>query len=62
MTATCLAQLLMILIASMLVSGYQELQANSARHFTASWNELMMAAKCCSNMAARWMRRRRRRR
>lgn len=34
----------------MLVSGNAALQANSERHFTASWNESMIAAKCCSNI------------
>jgi len=33
-------------MASMLVSGNAALQTNSDRHFTASWNESMAAAKC----------------
>lgn len=34
-------------MASMLVSGNAALHTNSDRHFTASWNESMAAAKCC---------------
>ena len=37
----------MMRMASILVSGKAELQANSDRHLTASWNESMVAAKCC---------------
>ena len=37
----------MMRIASILVSGKAALQANSERHFTASWKESMVAAKCC---------------
>lgn len=33
-------------MASMLVSGKAALQTNSDRHFTASWNESIAAAKC----------------
>lgn len=36
----------MSLIASMLVSGNAALHTNSDRHFTASWNESIAAAKC----------------
>lgn len=46
-SATCLAQERMIRIASMLVSGKDALQENSDRHLTASWNESIVAAKCC---------------
>ena len=49
-SATFLAQARMIRIASMLVSGNAALQANSDRHFTASWNESMVATKCCWNI------------
>lgn len=38
-SATILAQVRISLIASMLISGNAMLQANSERHFTASWNE-----------------------
>lgn len=31
----------------MLVSGNAALHTNSDRHFTASWNESIAAAKCC---------------
>lgn len=37
----------------MLVSGNEALQANSDRHFTASWKESIVAAKCFSNTFAR---------
>ena len=47
-----MAQVLIILMASMLVSGYHELHANSAKHLTESWNELIMAGKFCSKMVA----------
>lgn len=47
LSETYLAQCRMSLIASMLVSGKAALQTNSDRHFTASWNESMAAAKCC---------------
>lgn len=40
-------------MASMLVSGKEALQANSDRHFTASWKESIVAAKCFSNTFAR---------
>lgn len=43
---TYLAQCRMSLIASMLVSGKAALHTNSDRHFTASWNESIAAAKC----------------
>ena len=49
---TYLAQFLMSLIASMLVSGNAALQANSDRHFTASWNESMVDEKYFSNTDA----------
>lgn len=39
-------------MASMLVSGNDALQANSDRHFTASWKESMVAGKCFSNTFA----------
>ena len=39
-------------IASILVSGNAALQANSDRHFTASWNESMVAAKYFSKILA----------
>ena len=39
-------------MASILVSGNAALQANSDRHFTASWNESMVDAKCFSNILA----------
>lgn len=39
-------------MASMLVSGKEALQANSDRHFTASWKESMVARKCFSNTFA----------
>lgn len=51
-SATYLAQFLISRIASILVSGKAALQANSDRHFTASWNESMMDAKCFSHMLA----------
>ena len=51
-SATYLAQFLIRRMASMLVSGNIALQANSDKHFTASWNESMMAAKCFSNTVA----------
>lgn len=37
---------------SMLVSGKEALQANSDRHFTASWKESMEAGKYLSNTFA----------
>lgn len=51
-SATYLAQFLISRMASILVSGKAALQANSERHFTASWNESMMDAKCFSHMLA----------
>ena len=36
----------------MLVSGKAALQANSDRHFTASWNESSVATKYFSNILA----------
>lgn len=45
-----LAQVLINLIASMLVSGNAELQANSERHFTASWKECNIAGKQLSKI------------
>lgn len=36
----------------MLVSGNAALQANSDKHFTASWKESMVAGKCFSNTIA----------
>jgi len=53
LSATCLAQCRMILMASILVSGNAALQANSDKHFTASWNESMVAEKCSSNIWAK---------
>ena len=44
---TYLAQWRMRRMASMLVSGNAALHTNSDRHFTASWNESIAAAKCC---------------
>ena len=46
-SAMCFTQARMMRIASILVSGKAALQANSERHFTASWKESMVAAKCC---------------
>lgn len=46
LSETYLAQCRMSLIASMLVSGKAALHTNSDRHFTASWNESIAAAKC----------------
>lgn len=43
---TYLAQCRMRRMASMLVSGKAALHTNSDKHFTASWNESMAAAKC----------------
>lgn len=51
-SATYFAQFLISRIASILVSGKAALHANSDRHFTASWNESMMEAKCFSHMLA----------
>lgn len=39
-------------MASMLVSGKAALQANSDKHFTASWKESMAAGKWCWKMVA----------
>lgn len=39
-------------MASILVSGNAALQANSDKHFTASWKESMVAGKCFSNTIA----------
>lgn len=47
---TYLAQWRMSRMASMLVSGKAALHTNSERHFTASWNESIAAAKCCWNV------------
>ncbi len=44
-SAISLAHVLIILMASILVSGYDALQANSDKHFTASWKEAMVASK-----------------
>ena len=52
LSATCLAQCRMILMASMLVSGKAALHANSDKHLTASWNESIVAEKCSSNIWA----------
>ena len=52
LSETYLAQCLMRRMASMLVSGKEALHANSDRHFTASWKESMVAAKCFSNTFA----------
>lgn len=46
LSETYLAQWRMSRIASMLVSGKAALHTNSDRHFTASWNESIAAAKC----------------
>jgi hypothetical protein len=51
-SATYFAQFLINRIASILVSGKAALHANSDRHFTASWNESIMEAKCFSQMPA----------
>ena len=61
LSATCLAHVLIILMASMLVSGYEALHANSAKHLMASWNESMVASKCDSNIDAMRKRRERKR-
>lgn len=42
----------MSLMASMLVSGNEALQANSDKHLTASWKESMVAEKYFSNIVA----------
>jgi hypothetical protein len=52
---TNLAQFRMRRIASILVSGKLALHANSERHFTASWNESMVAEKYFSKIVARKM-------
>ena len=39
-------------MASILVSGNAALHANSDKHFTASWNESIVAVKYFSNMLA----------
>lgn len=49
---TYFAQWRMRRIASILVSGNAALQANSDKHFTASWKESMVAGKCFSNTIA----------
>jgi hypothetical protein len=51
-SATYLAQFLIRRMASMLVSGNDALHANSDRHFTASWNESIVAEKYFSNILA----------
>lgn len=40
-------------MASILVSGKAALQANSDKHFTASWKESMAAGKWCWKMVAK---------
>lgn len=52
LSATYFAQFRINRIASILVSGKAALHANSERHFTASWNESMMAEKYFSNIHA----------
>ena len=50
LSATFLAHERMILMASIEVSGKAALQANSERHFMASWNEAMEARKWFLNI------------
>ena len=52
LSATYLAQFRMRRMASMLVSGKAALQANSERHFTASWNESIVELKYFSKIEA----------
>ena len=53
LSATCLAHERMMRMASILVSGKAALQAYSDRHFMASWNESIVAVKCCLKIWSR---------